>query len=303
MTYMNLLLDIAEARKRGGLSQEQLALRLGVPRLKITRLEAGVGSVDTLTHVMSALDFRVSGVARGPDLPTQIRARRERLKWSIDKMSAKTGLDSRTILAVERGEGTVISLLSILRVIAPDAKRSEPPRASWAYDPANMERDQRFTPKWFLSHIVESFGSIDLDPCAHELASVESRRKILLPECGLDASWQGAGLTFINPPFSAVTRWMSRAAEAWDRKEVSAIAMLVPARTDSEVYQQIVSRDADTLFLGGRMRFESAKGLAWPAPFSLMLILWGMSEEQIARFIGRAPSVRMRPWRGGRDVA
>jgi len=300
---MNLTHELAESRKRGGFSQEQLAIRLGVPRLKITRLESGVGSVDILVRVMSTLDFRVAGVARGPDLPRQLRARRERLKWSIDKMAANTGLDRRTILGVERGEGTVASLLLMLNAIAPDAKRSQPPRASWAYDAGNMERDQRFTPQWFLSHIVESFGSIDLDPCAHELASVESRRKILLPECGLDASWQGAGLTFINPPYSAVTRWMSRAAEAWDRKEVSTIAMLVPARTDSEVYQRVVSRDADTLFLGGRMRFESANGLAWPAPFSLMLILWGMSEEQIACFIGRAPSVRMRPWRLGRDVA
>ena len=89
---------------------------------------------------------------------------------------------------------------------------------------------------------------------------------------------------------------MARAVDAWTNQEVRTIVMLVPVRTDSETYQARVSRDAHTLFLSGRMRFESSQGIAWPAPFSLMLLIWGGSEEQIARFQKLVPAVHLRPW-------
>jgi transcriptional regulator with XRE-family HTH domain len=294
---MDLLRELQKARSEKGLSQSVLADRIGVPRLTITRLEAGSGSIQTLLAVMAALEFRISGVARGSTLPQQIRARRERFKLTRDDVASRTGLDPRTIEAVEQGRGTVRSLLALLNEIAPRAKKSDPPRASWAYDPRGLEeRDKRFTPGWFLAHIVEAFGSIDLDPCAHPNSAVRACRRIILPENGLTASWHGHGLTYINPPFSGVAKWMARAADAWDNREVQKIVMLVPGRTDSPVFQQRISRNADVLFLAGRMRFESPEGLAWAAPFSLMVAVWGAADSEIERFQCLAPSVRMRPW-------
>jgi len=293
---MNLCSDLSEARKERGISQSELAARVGVPRLAITRLEHSTGSVPLLVKVMRELDFRVAGVARGGTLPDQLRARRERLKWPVSRVAEKTGLDTRTIEAVERGGGTVASLAKMLNVVAPNAKRSEPPRASWAYDASNEERDQRFTPRSFFDRVVAAFGPIDLDPCGHALSAVEARRKIILPECGLASSWASNRTVFINPPYSSVSQWMARACDAMENGEVETIVMLVPARTDSDVYQRRVSRDADTIFLAGRIRFESAKGLAWPAPFSLMTVIWGGTDDQISRFIEQVPAVRMRPW-------
>lgn len=295
---MDLLREVAAARSGLGLSQQALATKVGVSRLAITRLENEVGSIALLLRVMATLDFRVSGVARGASLPEQLRERRKRLGITIDRAAAKADLDPRTVRAVEDGRGNIGSLVALLRTLAPKAKKSDPPRASWAYDPRGLEeRDKRFTPRWFLDHVTNAFGPIDIDPCAHPASAVEARRKIILPECGLASSWAGHSFAFINPPFSAVSGWMTRAADAWDQEEVETIVMLVPARTDSNVFQERVSRHADVLFLRGRIRFESVEGLAWPAPFSLMVAIWGASEQQIARFIELAPSVRMKPWR------
>ena len=293
---MNLCADLSIARSGLGLSQSAVAERLSVPRLAITRLEQGRGSVSLLLRVMSLLEFRVSGVAKGASLPAQICARRSRLGISVENAARKAGVDPRTVEAVERGEGTVASLIKVLNFIAPNAKRSEPPRASWGFDDAgDGERDKRFTPGWFLDKVVDAFGSIDLDPCGHELSAVEAKRRIILPECGLASRWSGR-LAFVNPPYSSVVTWMDRAASAWEQGEVETIVMLVPARTDSEVFQKRVSRDADVLFLAGRIRFESTAGLAWPAPFSLMVIIWGGEALAIDRFRELVPSVRMRPW-------
>lgn len=294
---MDLLRDIAAARTGSGLSQQALAEKVGVSRLAITRLENEVGSIALLLRVMAALDFRVSGVARGGSLPEQLQARRKRLGITVDRAAAKANLDPRTLRAVEEGRGNVASLVALLRAVAPRSKKSDPPRASWNFDATGLaERDKRFTPSWFLDHVVEAFGSIDLDPCGHHEAAVEARRKIILPDCGLASSWAGHDLTFINPPFSAVTTWIGRAADAFEQGEVARIVMLVPVRTDSPAYQTRASRYADTLFLAGRMRFESTRGLAWPAPFSLMLLTWGATEAQINKFIELVPAVRMRPW-------
>ena len=295
---MNLPEEIASARSGAGLSQSALAARVGVARLAITRLEAGIGSMSLLLSVMRELDFRISGIARGSTLPAQLQARRVRLGFTPASAGKKAGLDARTVKDLEAGKGTLQSLTALLSAIAPRAKKSDPPRASWAYDhTAHAERDKRFTPAWFLDHITSSFGEIDLDPCAHELSAVEAARRIILPECGLAASWAGARLVYVNPPYSAVTTWMARAADAWDNREAQTILMLVPVRTDSPVFQARVSRDAEVLFLSGRMRFESPVGLAWPAPFSLMVIAWGAPEAALNKFIKRAPAVRMRPWR------
>lgn len=294
---MNLLEGLAAARSSVGMSQSSLAEKIGVPRLTVTRMEAGIGSVSTLLAAMSALEFRVSGVARGSTLPEQLRARRERLKRSIPDVAAKAALDPRTIVMLEQGQGTIRSLVAYLKVLAPYAKKSDPPRASWAFDPRGLEeRDKRFTPLWFLDHVVTVFGRIDLDPCAHPGSAVQANRRIILPEDGLTASWAGHRLTYVNPPFSAVSKWMTRAADAWDKGEVEKIVMLVPARTDSAVFQNRISRDADILFLAGRIRFESTHGLAWAAPFSLMVAVWGAPDAAIEHFGQLCPSVRMRPW-------
>ena len=292
---MNLLAELAAMRTGQGLSQATLAARLGVPRLAITRLESGIGSAKLLQRAMEEIGLRVSGVARGDSLPEQLRARRTRLGMDEQRIAKKADLDVRTLRAVERGESTVGSLLAVLAAVAPNAKRSDPPRASWAYDPRGLaERDKRFTPRWLLDHIVAAFGEIDLDPCAHELSAVEAKRRIMLPQDGLAASWAGHGFTYVNPPYSAASAWMTRITNAWDQQEVSKIAMLVPCRTDSEVFQRRISRFAETLFLGGRFRFESPAGLAWAAPFALMLNVWRASEDEIERFQTLMPSVRMR---------
>lgn len=52
-----LVTSMIDARRSLGMSQRALAARVGVPTLRIKRLERGVGSATTLTAAMAALDF------------------------------------------------------------------------------------------------------------------------------------------------------------------------------------------------------------------------------------------------------
>lgn len=299
-----LLTFLKAARNGKGLSQAELAAQVGVARLAITRLEGGIGSTELLVKVMHRLGLRLSGIGRGSSLPDQLLRARLRLGWSTEYASTRAGLSRKTIEGVEAGAGSVASLIRYLGAISPKAKPTEPAQPSWEFDAsATAKKDQRFTPKWFADHLVTAFGPICLDPCGHVLSAVESTRRITLPECGLAASWSGARLAYVNPPYSATVRWLDRAATAWESGEVETIVMLVPTRTDSDIFQTRISKHANVLFLAKRFRFDTPTGLAHPAPFSLMLIIWGGSDAAIEHFCRLVPAVRMRPWGLVRDEA
>jgi transcriptional regulator with XRE-family HTH domain len=203
-----LLDEIKSARRAKGLSRAALANVVNVDTQVIKRLEAGIGTMPTLVAVMHALDYHLAGLARGSELPTQLRNRRTSRNLSVHQAARLANLSPTTVLAIERGRGSVRSGLGLLGAIAPKARRYEPPRASWAPDPRG-ERDHQFTPPDFLSSIYTAFGEIDVDPCCHELSPVNARQRIIPGNGGdgLMEDWIG-DLVFVNPPFSSMLKWL-----------------------------------------------------------------------------------------------
>lgn len=230
-----LIKELREARRSAGWSQRTLADRIGVDVQVIKRLEKGVGSVIALIAVMAALEFRLTGLGRGKTLPEQLRTRRLNRSLSLDALAAKTGLSRTTIAAVERGGGSVSSLLRVLAVLAPDARRRALERSYWG-EGDKVDRDSRFTPSDFMAGIYEAFGEVDLDPCAHLLSPVVAHRRILLSEGGngLVDDWSGK-LAFVNPPYSELLVWLRRAHGQWRAGKVGTVVCLVPVRLASAV--------------------------------------------------------------------
>ena len=178
-----LLKELREARRLAGWPQRTLAERVDVDAQTIKRLEKGIGSVGTLIMVMGALDFRLPGLAPGRTLAEQLRATRRKRSKSLDDMTVKTKLSRATIASLERGGGSVKSLLRLMAVLAPQARRRAPERSYWGQGNKD-DRDSRFTPPDFMATIYAAFGQIDLDPCGHLLSPVIARRRILLSEGG-----------------------------------------------------------------------------------------------------------------------
>ncbi|PTW49204.1 DNA N-6-adenine-methyltransferase Dam [Sphingomonas faeni] len=291
--------QLRDHRLSQGLPQDALAAQLGVTRLAVHRIEKGVGTQRLLQQVMKETGFRLSGIGRGATLAEQLSTARRRRGWTLELVATKAGLTAKTVASIERGEGSAASVMKLVRAIAPNWKKTEPPRSSWAFDHTTMgERDKRFTPSWFFALVTKAFGPVDLDPCGHLASSVVARRRIILPEDGLEASWTGYDFIWLNPPYSAAVVWMEKAMDAVISGDCKKLVMLLPVRTDSQTYQQKVARHCDTLFLAQRMRFESTEGLAYAAPFSLMLCIFGATELELACFTESCPNVRMRAYAG-----
>lgn len=281
--------ELRDARRSAGWSRQTLAERVGVDAQTIKRLEQGVGSVATLVAVMAALDFRLTGLGPGKSLGEQLRNRRIKRSWSVNVLSVKAGLSRMTVTALEEGRGTVASLLRLLAVLAPNARRRAPERAFWGQGDKE-DRDSRFTPPEFLALVREAFGEIDLDPCANLLSPVQARQRILLSEGGdgLTDPWSGR-LVYVNPPFSELLRWLRRAHEQWHAGHVETVVALVPVRTDSAWFHETLSADADLYFLKGRVPFLDTEGKRQHTPFSLMIVALGASADQMSRFAELAP--------------
>lgn len=252
----------------------------------IKRLEAGIGSVRTLLAVMTTLEFRLSGLGPGSTLGGQLRDLRRKRVLTLEELSRRTGLSRTTIASLERGGGTVASLQRLLAVLAPKARRRAPERAYWGKGD-KTDRDSRFTPPDFMASIYEAFGAIDLDPCANELSPVVAHRRILPCEGGdgLADVWSGR-FAFVNPPYSELLKWLRRAYEQWKAGNVETVVCLVPVRTDSSWFHQVLSAEADIFFLQGRVRFLDPRGQGQHTPFSLMLVALGTSDEQRQRYAG-----------------
>ena len=276
--------ELKEARRSAGWSQATLAARINVGAQVVKRLEKGIGSAATLVAVMTALDFRLTGVGPGATLAEQLRQRRLRQSMTLDEAASRSRLTRATVASLERGGGSAASLLRLLRTIAPGARRRAPERSYWGAGDKD-DRDSRFTPTDFMEKVYAAFGEIHLDPCAHLLSPVVARRRILLSEGGdgLAEVWSGE-LAFVNPPFSQLLKWLRRAHDQWVAGNVSTVVCLVPVRTDSKWFHETLSVDADIYFLQGRIRFLDLLGKAQPTPFSLMVVALGASDEQRQRF-------------------
>ena len=287
--YRMLLKELREARRLAGWSQRTLANRIGADAQTIKRLEKGAGSVGTLIKVMKALDFRLTGLAPGRSLAEQLRATRRKRSMSLDEMTEKTKLSRTTIASLERGGGSVKSLLRLMAVLAPRARRRAQERSYWGQGDKD-ERDSRFTPPDFMAAIYAAFGEIDLDPCGHVLSPVIARRRILLSEGGdgLTDAWSGR-LVFVNPPFSELLKWLQRAHGQWRAGTVETVVCLGPVRTDSRWFHDTLSADADIYLLRGRVRFLDPRGQGQHTPFSLMVLTVGATAEQKKRYAELVP--------------
>lgn len=281
-----------------GWSQSTLAARIGVDAQTVKRLESGIGSVATLVAAMKALDFQLAALGSGRALADQLRDRRRKLSLSLDQVAARTAMSRNTIVSLEKGGGSVRSLLRLLAVIAPKARRRAPERSYWGQGDRD-DRDSRFTPHDFMVPIYAAFGEVDIDPCAHLASPVVARRRILLSDGGdgLTEDWSGR-LAFVNPPFSQLLTWLRRAHAQWLAGAVETVVCLVPVRTDSALFHESLSAAADIFLLQGRVRFLDTAGRGQQTPFSLMVLTMGATADQRFRYAALVPGFWLTRHRG-----
>jgi phage N-6-adenine-methyltransferase len=125
------------------------------------------------------------------------------------------------------------------------------------------------TPEWYtpwdvIERVQSLFGEIDLDPCSNPgVPIVPALAHFTENTDGLSQPW--AGRVYMNPPYGrGIGEWVSKLAESYASGAVTEAVALVPARTDTEWFNQL--RDGAVCFIRGRLRFsESETGAPFPS--------------------------------------
>ena len=267
------------ARKSMGLTQGDLARAADISRHTVVLLEKGGGRMSALKRVTPHILFRITGLASGDDPHEQVREARRQRGLTQYELARRSGVSVPTVRTVERGTASISSLSKVVSVLAPKAKMTLPFRAHW-----KLKKDVRLTPPHIIDMIVQAFGSISIDPAGHPNSFVNADIILTEVENGLTTRWSGRS-AFVNPPFSDLTRWMRRCAEAWENGEVDQIVGLFPARTETGVFREKIFGVADVLLLPRRLAFhDDTRTKLDPAPFALMLCVWGAESEAVAHF-------------------
>ena len=128
-------------------------------------------------------------------------------------------------------------------------------------------RDDWETPQNLFDDLDSEFG-FTLDPCA--TAKTAKCGKYFTPsEDGLRQDWTGE-VVFCNPPYG-------RGQDAWVRKccehgsNGGVAVMLLPARTDTARFHDLIIGKAEIRFLRGRLKFVKACN---SAPFPSMIVIF-----------------------------
>lgn len=107
-----------------------------------------------------------------------------------------------------------------------------------------------------------------LDPCCtHDNA--KCIKHFTKDENGLEQDWTGETV-WCNPPYSNVYEWCKKALNEAIEHGVTTV-MLLPSRTDTRWFHEIVLEWATVRFLRGRLRFGNS---TQNAPFASIIVLF-----------------------------
>lgn len=124
----------------------------------------------------------------------------------------------------------------------------------------SSKSDNWATPKSFYDELNKEFKFNKFDPCP-----------INNTFDGLKFETEWIGRVFINPPYSNIRAWLEKGLNELKNKRVTLLVYLIPARTDTRWFHDLVYGKAELRFIKGRLKFGDHKN---SAPFPSMLVIF-----------------------------
>ena len=125
------------------------------------------------------------------------------------------------------------------------------------YRDAQHPQQTQLTPSYVLDPVRQALGSIELDPCTLPDNPVGAERFYTVDDDGLTQPWD-ARTIFVNPPYGKAREpWVERCIEA--AVLGAKVVLLIPAHTDTRIFQRAVTTGADVVFIRGRVKFGTLR--------------------------------------------
>jgi phage N-6-adenine-methyltransferase len=137
----------------------------------------------------------------------------------------------------------------------------------------SSDTPEHYTPAEILDAVIACLGTIDLDPCSnsHESPNVPAARHYTAADDGLSQLWHGK--VFMNPPYGReISKWVDKLCAEYEAERMTEAIVLVPARTDTDWWEQLVEGHKLICFVHGRLTFIGNEEVA---PFPSALVYFG----------------------------
>jgi len=113
---------------------------------------------------------------------------------------------------------------------------------------------RQLTPGYVLEPVRAALGgTIELDPCTEPENPTGASTFYTVDDDGLSKVWWESSI-YINPPYGeARGEWVTQAIAAARRG--SRVVMLIPAHTDTRIFQKALNTATAVVFIKGRVKF------------------------------------------------
>ena len=140
----------------------------------------------------------------------------------------------------------------------------------------SSQRVEWRTPPELVESVLNRLGirSFCLDPAsAGAGGTVPALRHFNKSDDGLQQEWLGNHI-WLNPPYGRhIKAWIRKAIHEWQSGRAKDLVLLVPARTDTSWWHELLAAGGQPEFLRGRLRFLDESGQCQDvAPFASVLV-------------------------------
>lgn len=134
------------------------------------------------------------------------------------------------------------------------------------------------TPSYVLEPVREALGGlIDLDPCTEPDNPIGAVRFYTVVDDGIVQPWASPTI-FVNPPYSKAREpWITKCINAG--REGLSVVLLIPAATDTTIFQRALGEATQACFIRGRVKFgvPRANGRQEAASHPSVLLGWNVN--------------------------
>lgn len=122
-----------------------------------------------------------------------------------------------------------------------------------------------YTPPQWVTLARNVMGGIDLDPASSDAAQtrIQAATYYTIQDDGLSKHWFGR--VWLNPPYSKMRPWVSKAIASYDAKDVTEAILLVRPAVGASWYSTLTARFCRAEPLG-RIKFVGKDGSQQPKP-------------------------------------
>ena len=147
---------------------------------------------------------------------------------------------------------------------------------SWNSQKVHYSSDNKTwgTPEPFMSWLKEEMNLEFALDAAATFQNKKAPRFFSTIENGLEQEWFGD--VWLNPPYGRnLGVWLEKAAQEVENENARSVAVLIPARTDTKWFHEIVMERAYLVyFIKGRFKFVLPQSPPLCAPFPSMLVIF-----------------------------